>query len=193
MTDTDRRALCTSIYYLKVEELGQICAALTVSPRGAKGTLAKRILNAVGVADEDGRAISTGRETRFSRYTGELDPETHILPGHYTNGPKMRAKLRTMIGDHFSFTNYGMEWIRERWLEESYPSFTEFASFWQGEYNRRRAGGEFESLVTNARVRFFRAMEGQGLSRDDLERAWQNERRSHVETVSQILSVTIVE
>ncbi|MEL6224163.1 MAG: SAP domain-containing protein [Cyanobacteria bacterium J06627_8] len=191
MNEANACQLAESIYYLKLDELRLICQSLSLPERGAKGMLVKRVLNAVGVVSEDVRAISAGREIKFPGYRGPLKPEQYILPGHYTNGSRMRTKLKTLIGEHFHFTNYGMEWIRERWRTKQYPTFEEFATFWQQEYERRQSGGEFESLATNARVRFFRALEGKGLTRNQLEAAWQAERLRHVKLVSSILKISI--
>ena len=189
LRQTDRDLIAESIYYLKLDELRTLSRDLGLSDAGAKGILIQGILNQIGVHTEDGRAISKGRQTKFARYTGDLSPETHILPGFYTNGQAMRSRFTALVGPHFSFTNYGMEWIREQWISDRYPTYEEFASYWQGEHDRRKEGGEFASLQTNARVRFFRAHRGDGLSREALDAAWQEERQRRVAEVRRLLGM----
>lgn len=186
-----RRQFTESIYYLKVSELQEACGVLGLPASGAKGALIERVLNHVGIESESSRAISAGREARFPKYRGPLSPSSHILPGYFTNGSTTRARMKQLVGSHFSFTNYGMEWIREQWLSQRYPTFRQYADYWQTEYERRQNGGAFESLPTNARVLFFRDQKGSGMSKNELDAAWKTERERHVTTARRILgSVT---
>ncbi|MEO0335653.1 MAG: hypothetical protein AAF202_04635 [Pseudomonadota bacterium] len=171
-----------SIYYLKVDELKTISGELGATKKGAKADLIHAILLHLGIS----AAVKKPQSKKFAKYQGPLKPEKYILPGHYTNGAASREKLRRLIGEHFSFTTFGMDWIKAQWAESSYPTFQQFAKFWQAEFNRRQAGGSFQSAMTNARVRFFR--ENKGLSKSQLEKGWEKERKRHKSRILELLN-----
>jgi L-amino acid N-acyltransferase YncA len=185
----DQRLLADAIYYLKVSELRTVCDALGLSASGAKGSLIKRILQHRGIRSEDRRAISSNREMKFDRYDGDLDPSEYLLPGHYTNGPKMRAIFKRKIGDHFRFNNESIEWIRERWRQERYPTIDEFVEFWKEGFASRKEGSVGPSLMTNARVRFFRENKGKGLTKQELEVGWKKRRMEKVSQTKALLGL----
>lgn len=181
MTKADQKKFQESIYYLKVDELKRVCGRLGLAQTGSKAELIQSVFKFYGLKEK------TLLPKSFEKYAGKLSQETHILPGYYSNGQKSREIFKQLIGDHFHFTTYGMNWIKSQWVDEKYPTYKQFARFWQSEYDRRKSGESFKSADTNARVRFFRAKKGLGLSKDELEALWQKERKRNKAIVMRII------
>ncbi|NQZ01905.1 MAG: hypothetical protein HRT45_14675 [Bdellovibrionales bacterium] len=177
------KELRESIYYLNVSELRSILNFLELPTPGNKRTLIGRILLHFNLAPDSDEDVPK----KFEKYQGELSPDIYILPGFYSNGSLARARFKKIIGPHFSFTSYGMNWIRRKWLAKDYPTFDEFAEYWVSEFERRRSGGGYDSAKTNARVRFFRKHKGSNFSAHMLEKMWQAERDTHKTRVQTIL------
>ena len=92
-----------------------------------------------------------------------------------------------MIGKHFSFTTYGMGWIRAQWQEGKCPTYEAFAVYWQAEYERRKNTGDFKSPKTLQRVTLFRKLKDQNLSKEELEDAWYEERARQADFAKETL------
>lgn len=60
-----------------------------------------------------------------------LAPNTLMLYGAYKNDLPTRLFFKKLIGNHFHFTAYGIDWLRERWLQGNPPTYQEFADEWQ--------------------------------------------------------------
>lgn len=193
----DLSLLDDAIYYLKVPELEYYITTLGIAAGPRKESMIAALLQFAGrspaptdrpAAEPPGLSAEARRtlQTRFA-------PQTHIVPGHYTNGPASRARFKQLIGPHFSFTSYGMEWIRRQWAAGSCPTYQDFATFWQTEFERRKAGGAYTSKKTLQRVQFFRKMGGKGLSKIELERAWSAERERQAGVARAILERIIAD
>ncbi|NRA69161.1 MAG: hypothetical protein HRU19_32120 [Pseudobacteriovorax sp.] len=179
--------LVDGIYYLKVDELVQIASHLGLHVHGRKQQLIDGILRFYQL----GTVPKPPAPKPNKKAQPAANPEVYIIQGTYTNGPASRKKLKKIIGDHFHFTTYGMDWIRDRWAEGHSPTWEEFARFWQSEYQRRKDGGEFSSKQTNARVRFFREQKGQGLTKEELNAAWEERRQNKLNLVCSILKLKL--
>ena len=192
LTKTEAAALIDAIYYCTVPELKALNRALDLSTNGQKQILINRLLETLGIkqttAQDDQSTLAKAKQTGPA---AKLSPDRFILPHHYTNGHTARALFKAKIGAHFRFTNYGMQWIRDCWAADTYPTYSEFAAFWQAEYARRQTGGAFTSAQTNAWVRFLRANKGQGLSQAAINQAWQKERH-HKAGKAQALILKII-
>lgn len=67
-----------------------------------------------------------------------LMPERLMLYGSYKNDYATRDFFKKLVGNHFHFTAYGIDWLRERWLEGKPPTYAEFAREWQEEFERNK-------------------------------------------------------
>lgn len=184
MKAADKKKLKEAIYFLKVEELKQLIVQLNLGkPTGRKNDLIVTILSHFKIKAQDHTVL--GDYKLPNKHKANVTSETHIIPGKYTNGKKSREIFKELIGEHFHFTVYGMEWIKKCWEAEIYPSYNEFSQFWESEYHRRKSGSDFKSLSTNRRVVFFRA--NKGLGKVELEAKWELERARNVAIVKNIL------
>lgn len=180
MTETDLDLIGGSIYFLKVPELKQLLTDAGIKPTGSKQTMINSLIAyAKGDSTRPSAPQFTDGERALRQKANQYDPTVFIVPGVYTNNRKSRELFLTLIGRHFSFTTYGMDWIKDRWAEGTCPTYQAFAEFWQEEYLRRKNNGAFKSKQTLQRVQFFRAMKDRNLSKGELEDAWAREREHH--------------
>ena len=189
ISKSNKKKILEGIYYFKIDELKLLCGELEISVVGKKQDLINHILSSLNLQDD---SINNGKDLKTKlpkRHPKNANSETHIIPGEYTNGKKSRQIFKNLIGEHFSFTIYGMDWIKECWDNHIYPSYKDFAEYWSTEYQRRKAGGSFSGPKTNRRVLFFR--ENKGLTKDQLEKAWKKERELNVVSVRSIISKSL--
>ncbi|MEM0911360.1 MAG: hypothetical protein AAGJ37_10325 [Pseudomonadota bacterium] len=194
LSESEFQILEKAIYFLKVDELKHICGELECSASGQKQDIIDAILQAVKSAPRKTKnvlsqpnALQSIQAKRRSDDQSRKDPDVFIIPGKYTNNRVQREKFKQLIGGHFSFTSFGMDWIKQQWEKGKYPSYDEFAAFWQAEYERRKKGGSFTSKATLQRVTFFREMKGKYPSKTALESAWKEKREEQASIALSLL------
>jgi hypothetical protein len=189
LSQTDLKNLESAIYFLKVTELKQICEKFNQCHKGSKQDLINTLL-AFARGDDNyspNKQISAA-EQALRDNANSYDPGVYLVPGVYTNNKASRAILLELIGRHFTFTSYGMDWIKAQWHEGNCPSYLEFADYWQTEYQKRKNRDDFASKQTLKRVNFFREMKGENLSKQELEKAWAVERAKQATTAFSLFS-----
>lgn len=130
--------LHSALLYLKMHQLTAICKKLDLESTGKKGELIERITTYIAT----GKKITLPPIPEVSKAqrgkTYPLAPEVLILYGSYANDLATRNFFKQLIGDHFHFTAYGIDWLNERWMAGHPPTYQEFASFWEVERIRRK-------------------------------------------------------
>lgn len=61
-----------------------------------------------------------------------------MLKGSYKNDYATRSFFKALIGSHFHFTAYGIDWLQERWEQGKPPTYREFANMWQSQWQWRK-------------------------------------------------------
>ena len=119
-------------------ELRRTCLRLGLSENGKKLVLIDRILTFLQTGEKRTLAPlpEISKAKRGMKYP--LSPSTLILKNSYKNDLVTRNFLKALVGNHFHFTAYGIDWIEERWYAGSPPSYQEFADFWQSEHLKRQ-------------------------------------------------------
>lgn len=127
-----------ALYYLHLSELQEVCVRLHLCSKGRKAKLIERIFTFI----ERGKIIEVVPLPTVSRAdlkkSYPLELNTLILFGSYKNDLKTRLFFKKVVGDHFHFTAFGIDWINDRWLKGDPPTYGEFAKFWQLEFERRQ-------------------------------------------------------
>jgi hypothetical protein len=131
-------SLKESLHYLHVHELRGLCTKLSLSTKGKKVNLIFRII----------KFVETGEKLILPSYPSiscvkrntaqELSLNSLILKGAYKNDLKTRMFFKELIGSHFHFTAFGIDWLENRWMAGDPPTFQEFAQMWQSEYIARK-------------------------------------------------------
>lgn len=135
---TDHLALKESLIFLHVRELKEIAIQLSLSDKGNKMTIIIRILHFL----KTGQKLTLPKfpEKSCAKRAGfySLGENEWMLKGSYRNDLKTREFFKELIGDHFHFTAFGIDWLNERWMEGNPPTYRAFASMWQEEYEKRK-------------------------------------------------------
>lgn len=130
-----------ALLFLKMAELRDVCARLYLPTQGTKNVLIAWILHFIKTGEiiKEPKIPDASKAKRGNNYS--LSPETLILKGAYKNDLKTRLFFKTLIGEYFHFTAFGIDWLNARWLEGKPPTYQEFAQMWKSEYARREKEG----------------------------------------------------
>jgi len=138
VTNDPSQELFDALHYMHVSELKEVCTQLNLPLQGKKGDLIHRIQTFV----QTGQIVILKSLPDVSKAQKGVEypllPETLALYGSYKNDQRTRAFMKTLVGDHFHFTAFGQDWMKERWQAGNPPTYREFAEFWQAEYVRRQ-------------------------------------------------------
>lgn len=106
-----------SLHYLHVSELKTCCENFNLSVKGKKLDLINGIIH----------FLQTGEKLNLRKYpsisltknkdTCILKPDALMLKGAYKNDLKTRLFFKGIIGEHFHFTAFGVDWLENRWME----------------------------------------------------------------------------
>ncbi|MBN8827736.1 MAG: hypothetical protein J0H68_03405 [Sphingobacteriia bacterium] len=127
-----------ALHFANVKELKEISLNLGLNPKGKKGEIISNIKHFLGTGKEKALKPFPKESKANSKLTYPLSPGTLILKGAYKNDLKTRNFLKTLIGNYFHFTSFGIDWINEKWEQGSPPTYQEFANFWKDEYQKRK-------------------------------------------------------
>lgn len=184
----DRSKLAKAILFFNMQELKRICEGLKLPGAGKKMTLITRIMTYLetGVVVLEPVIPAVSRAKRGE--TIEFAPTAKILYGSFKNDAKTRAFLKTLIGNHFHYTAFGLDWINQRWLAGNPPTFAEFAAFWQAETTARKkqkAPLKKEWALLNFVMQYIKKYPK--AEREEVVIAWKHERLLQVEVGMQVL------
>ncbi len=182
------KQLQVSLLYLKMMELRDICIQLKLPKNGKKLALIERILKYL----ETGNIQTLPEIPSISKAKSDckypLSPETLILKGAYKNDLKTRLFLKNLVGPHFHFTAYGIDWIEECWLSGKPPTYKEFASYWEQERLRRvkeKDAPKKEWAYINFTQGYLR--QNPIASKTKILAEWEKERKKHAALINEIL------
>lgn len=180
-----------ALTFFYVSELRELALKLALSEKGNKMALIVRILHFL----ESGEKLATPKLPESSRAKrGEsypLHPDTLMVKGAYKNDLKTRLFFKELIGDHFHFTAFGIDWLNDRWIEGKAPTYQEFAKMWQEEYERRKkmpAAPKEEWAYINFVQNYLKALPH--ASQSGVNSAWEEERQRQKAYVASRLDYT---
>jgi hypothetical protein len=194
MIDQELATLRESLTFLHVSELREVAAQLNLESKGSKMAIVMRIL----VFMKTGQKLISPKFPDCScAKRGQRDPleaTAFMLKGSYKNDLKTRFFFKKIIGEHFHFTAFGIDWLNERWMLGDPPTYQEFADMWEHEY-RKRQKTPASPKEEWAYIRFVQGYlnDFPESSRNDLNAAWENERKRHKSIVQSILGITLFE
>lgn len=184
LRNIDYDQLCASLHYLHVSELRACCEKLNLSVKGKKIDFINRIIH----------FLKTGEKLNLSEYPATsvskdrnnliLSPNALMLKGIYKNDLKTRLFFKEIIGGHFHFTAFGIDWLESRWMGGKPPTYQEFADMWSKEYAFRKTYGSAPKAEW-AYINFVKIYltENPNASRNEILSSWELERAKHKELV----------
>lgn len=188
--NSNKDVLHTALLHCKMAELKRVCEKLALDFSGKKGELIERIVTfiATGKKIESPLMPEKSKAKRGVHYS--LAPETLILSGAYVNDLATRIFFKTIIGEHFHFTAYGIDWLNERWMAGNPPTYAEFAEFWEAERLRRKKKTP-EPKEEWAYINFLQDYFAQHPHAPQKEamQAWKKKREEMVQVVWQMLGM----
>lgn len=188
LSPKDLQNLETALNYMLMGELKAVCAHYNITCFGKKGEIIKQILHFV----KSGKNLTPQSIPEVSKAkkgtTYSLHPNAPILMGSYKNDENTRNFMKKLIGEHFHFTSFGQDWIKDRWLSGKPPTYQEFADFWQKEYATRKqkpARPKKEWAYLNFTQRYLRDVPD--ASRKEIAEAWKKERILQMKKAKELL------
>ncbi len=180
--------LAEGLYYLKMNELKEVCTELNLPPQGQKILLIKRILTFLETGSQTPSVPLPYISKVVKGQSYPLAPDTLILSGSYKNDAATRAFFKELIGNHFHFTAFGQDWIKARWEQGNPPTYEEFADYWQRECTSRK-NKKAEPKQEWAYLNFIQTCSKQhpNFSRQEIAIAWAEFRDEMAKKVKNIL------
>lgn len=190
-SQTEIDQLRISLLYMNMTELRYVSRFLHLPPNYTKLNLIERILLYVssGIRSEQPRIPDVSRGT--SKKSEPLMPHEKMLYGIYKNDAKTRLFFKQIIGEDFHFTAFGIDWLKDRWMQGNPPRYQEFADYWRAESQRRNVTKEQpkeEWAYLNYAQDFLRA--NPNASHAQIIAAWKNERKKQVEKAYSLLGMS---
>lgn len=194
MTETikqniDFTQLWCSLYYLHVSELKNYCEEFDLSVKGKKITLISRIVHFLKTGERIDLPEYPSISVAKTKKNKELRPDAFMLKGAYKNDLKTRVFFKSLIGEHFHFTAFGIDWLEERWMQANPPTYQEFADMWQNEYALRKTKGSIpkeEWAYINFVKRYL--INHPQASREEILMQWEIERNKHMDEIRKIFA-----
>lgn len=190
MEDQQMIALKESLMFLRVDELKDIAFRLSLVDKGNKMAIIMRILHFL----ETGHKLITPKfpEKSYSKrgMVYLLGKNELMLKGAYKNDSKTRIFFKKLIGDHFHFTAFGIDWLNERWMEGDPPTYQEFAQMWQEEQQKRKempVAPKEEWAYINFVQNFL--LNSPAATRENINNAWKCERQRRKALIFKMLKI----
>lgn len=176
------------LQYFHVSELKDLCNQLKIPENEKKPGLINQILFFI----RTGETVPLRHYPSVSKAQKGVDypllPSTFMLYGDFKNDARTRSFFKSLIGLHFHYTVFGLDWLKERWQQGNPPTYQEFAHFWQSEYLLRK--DQRNTLKDEwAYLNFARqfADENPHASKKELLNEWKKMRDRQVQNAKEVL------
>jgi len=127
-----------ALHYMKMTELRASCFKLSLPATGKKAEIITRIISFVTTGNITANKTMPASSLAKNYQPQPLRKESLMLYGSYKNDAITRALFKHIIGLHFHFTAFGIDWLNERWFAGKPPTYQEFADYWVKETARRK-------------------------------------------------------
>lgn len=189
VSESQLNMLKEALNFLHVDELRDLCTEFRFINKGKKIALIARILHFIKTGDviHEPKIPDISRAKRGHVYP--LLSDTLIVHGAYKNDLRTRLFFKQLIGEHFHFTAFGIDWLNDCWMSGNPPTYQVFADMWQAEYLRRQSAGS-NPKTEWAYINFAQALirDYPNASHAFIIDAWKKEREKQVGIVHDILS-----
>lgn len=174
ISKSDLKLLNETIWFMKVAELRKCCAMLGIPDTGQKGKMVDRIISYAKTGVVKKNKIIPDISKSKGKPKQLLKPTSLMLHSEYKNDLKTRIFFKSLIGSHFHFTAFGIDWLNERWQDGNPPTYKEFADYWINETEKRKLKKP-KPKKEWAYINFLQnyKKENPGSSKDDSIRDWK--------------------
>lgn len=154
-----------AIWYLTLSDLKSICKIFKIS-HGTKRFMVENIISfhvhGKEVEKQKIPEVSRGKKTNTAP-----EPNDLMLYGRYKNDRPTLAFFKKLVGSHFHYTAYGIDYLNECWYAGNPPTYAEFAEWWSQESKKER-----EPKQEWQYIKFCKTLDP-GLSRAEQNAAWK--------------------
>lgn len=188
ISEQGRTILNQSLLFFNMQELRRVCEGLRLPKTGVKISLINRIMTFLTTGTIILEPVIPKASCVKKGETIIPAPNAKMLFGAYKNDAVTRAFFKKIIGKHFHFTAFGIDWLKERWLAGQPPTFAEFAIFWQEEITARKknkAPLKKEWALLNFVLAYLK--KSPQAEREEVVTAWKQERSRQVARGMEIL------
>ena len=177
-----------ALHFMKMSELKKGCLLISLPHSGNKNELIIRIMNFIQTGHITQLPKMPPQSLAKNRPPQSLIPSGLMLYGAYKNDAKSREFFKTLIGNHFHFTAFGIDWLNARWHQGNPPTYQEFALYWidetqKNKHEKRPPKKEW------AYINFLQRMQRDNplKSKDELMAYWQKIQAQHADYALSIL------
>jgi hypothetical protein len=180
-----------SMLYLNISELNKITKHFKLPNLKRKNDLIENIITFVTTGTVSIQRPAQIKKPKNYVQHAELTPQTQMVQGIYKNGTKEREFLEKLIGNHFHFTVFGLEWLAEQWENDISPTYQEFADMWVREYMLYKSGMKQYHKQEWQYINFVKNFiaENPNATQKNILSEWKKHRLLHKERVLQILNI----
>ena len=188
LSNQDLKELFDALHFMNMKELRQWCNTHNIPSKENKVALIEKIMHFI----KTGAILPVQELPAISRAQKGKDYPLHegtlILLGFFKNDLKTRNFFKKLIGNHFHFTAFGIDWINERWQAGKPPTYKEFAQMWQREYERRKKT-KAQPKKEWALLTFIQQYQEKNhdASKQEVMHAWKKEREKQVKRAQELL------
>lgn len=186
----DQEEFFLSLLYLNMHELKNICIHFRLATKNEKMQLIENIQTYLSTGIVPQEKVMPAISKSQPKITYPLAPDTHILKGSFKNDLKTRIFLKSLIGNHFHYTAYGIDWIKNHWMQGTPPTYAQFAIYWQTEYESQtitKPTLKPEWAYLNFLDHYQKSHPN--TSKSQAIMAWKIERELHVTKIKNILNI----
>jgi hypothetical protein len=174
LPEHEQIALSESMHFMKMAELQEGCRILGLPDSGKKGELIEKIMMFIRTGKTMSLPTIPDQSRARHHAPQDLRPNALMLYGSYKNDAVTRAFFKTLIGSHFHYTAFGVDWLNDRWIAGKPPTYQEFADYWIAESERRKK----KRKEPKKEWRFINFMQEMQIthptaSKDDMMAAWK--------------------
>lgn len=127
-----------ALLFLKVSELRALSLSLGFVMTGKKEQLINRLLHFLKTGALLESVPFPPSAYAPKGYRAVLAKEARMFYKTHRHDLKTRLFFKQLIGPHFHFTAFGIDWLEGRWRVGKPPSYQEFAVMWEAEYQKRK-------------------------------------------------------
>jgi hypothetical protein len=188
INDQELDALYNALHFMKMAELKKGFYILSLPELGKKGELIERIITFIKTGQVKELQKIPSQSLAKNYPSQSLHATSLMLYGSYKNDLQTRKFFKELIGPHFHFTAFGIDWLNEHWLQGNPPTYQEFARYWIGE-TKRREKIKAEPKKEWAYISFLQRMivERPQASREQLMQGWKKLQADKARSVFKIL------
>lgn len=188
LTELEFMDLKNSLMFLYVSELKELARNLFLIDKGNKRTIILRILHFLHTGQKQAAPKFAENVIAKRGCVYPLHQDTLMLRGAYKNDLKTRLFFKQLIGEHFHFSAFGIDWLNDRWMDGNPPTYQEFAKMWQEEHERRKnrpVAPKEEWAYINFAQNFLK--KSPHSSSKEMNLAWKQERQEHKARIEVLL------